>query len=199
MNCPKEGVMLGELIVSRVRVKILQLFFLNLGKIYHVREIVRRTDEEINAVRRELAHLDKAGILSNEKRANRLFYLLRKDYPLYYDLLELMLKTSGLGGEIIKNRSKLGKIKFAMISGKFARNITSDPNNVNLLLVGKVVLPEISQIVRQEEAKREREINYTVMSEEEFEFRKRRRDPFVIEILKGSRVMVIGDEEELVN
>jgi uncharacterized protein len=191
--------MLGDLIISRVRVKVLELFFLNLNKLFHVREIVRRTEEEINAVRRELAHLEKKGILSKERRANRLFYLLRKDYPIYYDLLELIVKTSGLGGEIIKNKSKLGKIKFAMISGKYARNINTDPNNVNLLIVGKIVLPEISQIIRQEEVKREREINYTVMSEEEFTFRKRRRDPFVVEILSGSRIMVIGDEEELVN
>jgi hypothetical protein len=191
--------MLSDLIISRVRVKILQLFFLNPSKIFHVRDIVRRTEEEINAVRRELMHLDKAGILSNEKRANRLFYILRKDHPLYFDLLEIIVKTSGLGGDIIKNKAKLGKIKFAMISGKYARCISKDPNNVDLLLVGKAVLPEVSQIVRNEEVKREKEINYTVMSEEEFTFRKRRRDPFVLEILSGSRIMVIGDEEELVS
>ena len=52
--------MLSDLIISRVRVKILQLFFSSPVKIIHVREIVRRTDEEINAVRRELAHLEKA-------------------------------------------------------------------------------------------------------------------------------------------
>lgn len=189
--------MLTDLIVSRVRVKILQLFFLNPGKIFHVREIVRRTDEEINAVRRELAHLEKIGLMSKERRANRLFYALRRDYPLYYDLLDLLVKTTSMGGEIIKNRVRLGKIKFAMISGKFARDLSRSLNEVDLLVVGKVVLPELSHIVRQEEVRREREINYTVMSEEEFEFRKKRRDPFVLEVLKGSRIMVIGDEEEL--
>ncbi|OGG26381.1 hypothetical protein A2960_03565 [Candidatus Gottesmanbacteria bacterium RIFCSPLOWO2_01_FULL_39_12b] len=191
--------MLTDLIISRVRVKILQLFYLSPGKIIHVREIVRRINEEINAVRRELAHLEKVGIMSKERRANRLFYALRHDYPLYFDLLELIVKTAGLGGNIIKNKAKLGKIKFAMVSGKYARNIPRTGNNVDLLLIGRVVLPEISQIVRQEEVKQEREINYTVMSEEEFEFRKRRRDPFVLEILKGARIMVIGDEEELVH
>jgi len=190
--------MLEDLIISRVRVKILQLFYLSPGKIYHVREIVRRTEEEINAVRRELAHLEKAGLMSKERRANRLFYMLRKDYPLYYDLLELLEKTKGLGSEIIKNKLKLGKIKFAMISGRFSRAIPRTGNDVDLLVVGRVVLPELSQIVRREEVKRENEINYTVMSEEEFEFRKRRRDPFIIEILKGSRIMIIGDEYELV-
>jgi hypothetical protein len=190
--------MLHSLIISRVRVKILELFFLSTGKMFHVREIVRRTDEEINAVRRELAHLEKEGILSKEHRSNRLFYLLRHDYPLYFDLLHLITKTSGLGGDLLKNKAKLGKMKYVMISGKYVRNIPREPNDVDLLLVGKVVLPELSQIIRAEEARNEREINYTVMSEDEFEFRKRRRDPFVIGILNTSRIMIIGDEQELI-
>lgn len=190
--------MLADLIISRVRVKILQLFYLSPDKIFHVRALVRAVDEEINAVRRELAHLEKKGILVKERRANRLLYGLRKDYPLYYDLLGLIAKTSGLGGNILKNRQKLGKLKFVMISGKFARQKNREANDIDLLVVGKVVLPELSQIVRQEEVRSEREINYTVMSEDELEFRKRRRDPFVLEVLKGSRIMVVGDEEELV-
>lgn len=190
--------MLSDLIISRVRVKILQLFFLNIGKIYHVRDIVRRIQEEINAVRRELLHLEKTGILTKERRANRLFYSLRRDYPLYFDLLYLINKTSGLGGELLKNRIKLGKIKFAMMSGRYIRGLSREANSVDLLVVGNVVLPELSQIVRGEEVKREKEINYTVMSEQEFEFRKKRRDPFVVGILQGSRIVIIGDEEEMV-
>jgi hypothetical protein len=191
--------MLSDLIVSRVRVKILQLFFLNIGKIYHVRDIVRRTQEEINAVRRELLHLEKAGILSKERRANRLFYALRRDYSLYFDLLYLINKTAGLGSEILKNKVKLGKIKYAMLAGRCVRGLPREANSVDLLIVGNVVLPELSQIVRSEEVRREKEINYTVMSEEEFEFRKKRRDPFVVSILHGSRIMLIGDEEEMIH
>ncbi|OGG15126.1 hypothetical protein A2773_04520 [Candidatus Gottesmanbacteria bacterium RIFCSPHIGHO2_01_FULL_39_10] len=191
--------MLEDLIISRVRVKILQLYFLSLGNMYHVREIVRRTNEEINAVRRELLHLEKAGILSKERRANRLFYLLRKDYPLYFDLCEIITKTKGLGGSILKNKAKLGKIKYALISGKFARNIPRSGNEVDLLIVGKIVLPELAQLVRAEEVKRERELNYTVMSEEEFEFRKRRKDPFISGILMRSKVVIVGDEEEIIS
>lgn len=190
--------MLKDLIISRVRVKILQLFFLSPGKIFHVREIVRRTEEEINAVRRELSHLEKTGLMSKEQRANRLFYALRRDYHLYYDLLDLIIKTAGLGGEIVKAKIKLGKIKFVMVSGKYARGVAHNSNEIDLLVVGRIVLAELSQLIRNEEARREREINYTVMTEEEFNFRKKRRDPFVIEILKGSRIMVIGDEEELI-
>ncbi len=192
--------LLEDLIISRVRVKMLALFLNNPTMIYHVREIVRQVGEEINAVRRELAHLEKAGMLSKEQRANRLFYRFRKEYPLYFELMELMGKTTGLGWDIVKNRAKLGKIKFAMLSGRYLRGLPhKGGSDVDLLIVGSVVLAELGSFVRAEEVKRERELNYTVMSDEEFTFRKRRRDPFVLEILSGSRVMLIGDEEELVS
>lgn len=194
------SMILEDIIISRVRVKLLQLLLLNPGTIYHVREIVRQLGEEINAVRRELLHMEKAGMVSKEQRANRLFYTFRKDYPLYFELLTLMIKTSGLSWDIIRNKTKLGKIKFAMLSGKYARKIDrKGTNEVDLLIVGSVVLPELSQIVKNEEGRRGGEINYTVMSEEEFTFRKRRRDPFILSILAGSRVMLLGDEEELVS
>lgn len=190
---------LVDLIISRVRVKMLGLFLSHPGKIFHVRDIVRRVGEEINAVRRELAHMEKRGLVIKEARANRLFYTFRKDYPLYFELMELVGKTVGLGWDIHKQKAKLGKIKFAMLSGRFLRALPrKNPNDVDLLVVGAVVLPELAQIVKAEEAKRGRELNYTVMTEEEFVFRKRRRDPFVIGILTGSRTMIVGDEEELV-
>lgn len=190
--------MLEDIIISRVRVKILTLFLTHPGTIFHVRDIVRKTNEEINAVRRELAHMEDAGMVTKEQRANRLFYVMRRDYPLYFELLALIGKSSGLGWDIIKHRAKLGKIKFAMLSGRLLRGLPhKGGNDVDLLVVGTVVLPELSQLVKAEEVRRGREINYTVMSEEEFTFRKRRRDPFVLGILEGSRMMIIGDEEDL--
>ncbi len=192
--------MLDDLVISRVRVKILTLFLSHPGTIFHVRDIVRKVDEEINAVRRELAHMEKAGMVAKEQRANRLFYNFRRDYPLYFELLELIGKTSGLGWDIIKQKAKLGKIKFAFISGRYLRGLPRrGSTDVDLLIVGTVVLPELSQLVKAEEVRRGKELNYTVMTEEEFAFRKRRRDPFALSILEGSRVMLIGDEEDLVD
>jgi len=190
-------VQLKDLFISKVRVKILQLFLSHPDQIFHVREIVRRVEEEINAVRRELAHMEKAGMVTSEWRANRRFYSFRKDYVFWQDLLSMINKTVGLGGDIVKNKGRLGRIKFAMLAGDFARGKETGPNDVDLLLVGNVIMPEIGALVKEEEARREREINYTVMTEEEFNFRKRRSDPFLTGILAKSRIMLIGDEEEL--
>lgn len=189
--------MLQDLITSRTRIKVLSTFLSDPASMHHVREMVRLTDEEINAVRRELMLLEKKGIAKREPRANRVYYYLDKNYPFYFDLVKLYSKIEGLGADIIKNRVRLGKIKYAMLSGKFARHIQDERESVDLLVVGTVVIPELSVFVKAEEERRGREINYTVMSEEEFNFRKKRRDPFISSIIHGSRVMLLGDEESL--
>lgn len=190
---------LSDIITSKARIKILELFFSDITEMYHVRGIVREIKEEINAVRRELSRLEKAGILKSESRGNRLYYWVRKDYLLYGDLLSIVAKSKGLGKEIIDNKKKIGKVSFIMFSGKFARRKKRKKDDeVDMLLVGEVVLPELASLIRKEESKRGYEINYTVMSKEEFDFRKKRRDPFLLGILSGSRVMIIGDEEDLV-
>jgi predicted nucleotidyltransferase len=114
------------------------------------------------------------------------------------ELLRMVAKTVGLGTKIFKLRKKMGDIKYAVLSGKFLRVDNSHRNDVDVLIIGDVVLAELDVLVKEEEARTGREINYTVLGEEEFEFRKARRDPFLMEVLYGSRIMVIGNEEELV-
>lgn len=190
---------LSDIITSKVRIKILELFFSNLKEMYHVRGIVREIKEEINAVRRELERLEKAGLFKKESRGNRVYYWVRGDYPFFDDLLSLVAKTTGLGAAIIGARGKIGKISSVMFSGGFVRRIPrKNEDEVDILIIGEVVLPELAAIIRAEESKRGKEINYTVMSKEEYEFRKKRRDPFLSGILSKSRVMIIGNEEELV-
>jgi hypothetical protein len=191
--------MLADLITSKSRVKLLNVYLTTPYEMYHVRECVRKTGDEINAVRRELQYLEKNGILIREQRANRVYYSLDKNYPFYYDLLNIGAKTIGLGQEVLKNRVKLGKIKYAMFSGQFVRRIKKNPDDVDFLMVGTIVLPELALLVRNEEARLGMEINYTAMSEEEFKFRKKRSDPFIHGILSGSRLMLIGDEESMLS
>ena len=186
-----------ELFISRVRVKLLQLFLTSPDSLLHVREIVRRVSEEINAVRRELGRMEKYGMADSEWRANRRLYKFRKDYIYYRELLGLVSKTTGLGGSIIKNKAKLGRIKFAFLSHRFLKGIPSGQDDVDLLIVGSIVLPELQVLIADEQAKREVEINYSFMDEAEFKFRVKRRDPFILRVLTQPKVMLLGDEEEM--
>lgn len=188
-----------ELLVSRVRVKILQLFLSSQEELFHVREIVRRVNEEINAVRRELARLEKFGLVASEWRANRRLYRIRKDHRFYPELLGLVVKSTGLGEGIIKNRNKIGRIKYAMVATRYVKNLSSGSEDVDILVVGSIVIPELQILISDEQARKGREINYSFMDEGEFNFRVKRRDPFILRVLIQPKIMLIGDETELLS
>ncbi len=187
---------LQKIIVSKTRLGLLKVFFDQPKESFYIREAVRIVGEEINSVRRELNNLVDAGLLGKERRGNRLFYFLKKDYPFYSDLLSIMAKVVGLGGEIIKNRSRLGELKFVAFSSAFL-NWEGSQAEVDFLIVGRVVLPEIGKLVVKEEKRRGREINYAVMDLKEFRLRKRSSDPFLINILIKNPAMILGDLQEL--
>lgn len=188
-----------ELFVSKVRVKLLQLFLSSSDGLFHVREIVRRVSEEINAVRRELARMEKYGMVTSEWRANRRLYRFRNDFVYYQQLLEMVVKSTALGGAIVKNKSKLGKIKFAMMATRFAKNELSGNDEVDLLIVGQITLPELQALIANEQLNREREINYSFMDDAEFQFRVRRRDPFILKVLVQPKIMLLGTEEDMLS
>lgn len=191
--------MLKELFISKTRVKLLEIFLSDPTQMYHVRDLVRRSGEEINAVRRELARMERIGMAKKEPRGNRLYYWFRHDYVFYDDLLGLVAKTTGLGAALLKARARLGSVKLIMLSARFVKHQPrKNPDDVDMLIVGTVALPELSTIVKAEEERREQSINYTPMTDEELKFRRTRRDPFLLSILTSSRIIVYGDEEDLV-
>lgn len=187
---------LQDFMISRVRVKMYELFFTNESEMYYVRQITREINEEINAVRRELERMLGAGIIKSEQRGNRLYYFVNTRYLFFQELQQMVAKTTGLGKKIRKNLRKLGTISYVMLSGRYVQGLAPRQGEVDLLFVGEVVLAELTALVKEEEVQLGREINYAVFSLQEFEFRKTRRDPFIMDVLFGSRVMLVGSDAE---
>lgn len=187
---------LSDILVSKVRVKMLELFFEKPSEMFYVREITRLVKEEINAVRRELDRMLECGLLKSEQRSNRLYYFLNKRYLYFQELQRIVMKTTGLGKKIRKLRRKLGNVDYVAFTGAFINQEKLNKDELDILVVGDIVLPELEALIKGEEKTFGREINYAVLETEEFEFRKARRDPFIMEVMYGARVMVIGDELE---
>lgn len=189
---------ISYLFVSRVRIKILRLYFLHPDIPYHIRGVVRQIGEEINAVRRELLRLEHIKLLKSERKGNRLYFTLLDNFPFYNELLNIVSKTEGLGGEIVRAQKELGAIKFALLTRAYTKGIRTGIHDIDLVIIGKVNIPALTAAVQRAERQTDREINYTVLKESEFILRKKRRDAFIINILQGSKIMLVGDEDDLV-
>ena len=190
--------MLRDLLVSEVRVKILELF-LRKGapEFFHIREITRKVGTEINAVRRELQRLTKVGFLKREPRGNRVYFRVRREFNLFGDLLSLVAKETGLGKKLLDNIGTIGNIKLILISKLFYLGRISKPTEVDIFILGKVEdLSTLAKIVKEEEKELQQEINYTVLTDDEFEFRRRRKDTFITNILLEPRIVIYGNEEK---
>lgn len=189
--------MLQRIIPSKARRKILEFFFHHPGENYYLRRVVREIDEEVNAVKRELDILTEEKLLLRERRLNKVFFSINKNYQLYDEFLRIFAKTNKLATTIYNNLSKIGKIKFIAVSTKFPKNLTIKDDEIYLILVGIVVVAEIESIIKEVEKEFGRPINYSTMTESELIFRKKNNDPFIWKFLKQPKIMLVGVEEEL--
>ena len=130
--------MLRGLITSKTRVKLLTLFFMNPEKEMYIRELVRNTDENINAIRRELSNLEEIGILTSKRRGNEKYYTINKNMPIYNELASIILKTEGIAKVLQEKLSEIGNIKTAFIYGSFAKKEAGINSDIDLFIIGTV-------------------------------------------------------------
>lgn len=189
--------MLKQIIPSKTRRKVLELLFLHPSKNLYLRRIVRQIGEEVNAVKRELDILTSAKLLVRERRLNKVFYRLNENWLYYDEFLRIFAKRSFLAKEFIRNLPKIGRVKFIAFSEKLIKKTPIKENEVYILLVGTIVVPEVNAIIAKIEKEIGQEVNYTVMTKEEFEFRKKNNDPFIWRFLRQPKIMLVGKEAEL--
>jgi predicted nucleotidyltransferase len=184
--------MLEALIASRTRVKLLTLFLLNPESEFYVREIVRITAENMNSVRRELANLESFGLVTGQKKGIQQYYTVNRDFFLYEELQKIVIKTEGVARHIKENLTALDEIQCMFIYGSFATGNAGAKSDIDLFIIGSVDESRLIPLVHESERALHREINYTLMKPDELKKRQRTGDPFVKNVMKEPKIMIIG-------
>lgn len=190
--------MLKNILISKVRIKVLEQFFLNPKERYHVRGLVRILDEEINAIRRELLNLEKAGILKSQRETNKIVFTVNKTSPMVEDLRELIIKSSDLGSEISKIANGSGKVEAVILSHCFLENEYGDENDVDMLFVGDFDLKKLSTSMKEFEVKHSREPRFSALTAQDFDFGKKKRTPVILNLISNDFIVVTGSIKKLV-
>ena len=201
--------MIDALFGSKTRVKLLHLFMNNPGKAFYVREITRLIDEQINSVRRELANMLNVGTITSNSTDHKLYYEVNQRYEFYGPFREIFAGTkqaapkglSKLKGEIIGEASDwqsmlqaVSGLRVAVASGILVEGSAA---KVDLLLAGQIPERKLKAIVEHLESVMGREINYTVMTYDEFYYRVSVKDKFIYDVL-ANKHMVITDSDSII-
>jgi hypothetical protein len=196
--------MVEQLFGSKTRVKLLSLFFNNPGRPFYVREITRKIDEQINSVRRELANLLSVGLVSSDGSNNRLYYEVNPKYEYYEQLRSIftslpvksndpVVKETREEDKIVKRLRSTGAITFAFLTGSFAR----DPRtNVDIFVVGDVNKSRLAKVVSDMEKEMGRELNYSALTPDEYQYRLSLNDRFITNVLEAKKIVIIDGQEK---
>lgn len=185
--------MLERLIISKVRLKVLRTFLLNQESSYHIRALVRILEEEINAVRRELKNLELFGIITSKHQANKLVYSLNPDCIFINELKALFLKDDEEVKRINEVIGKLDKIESLIMTKSYIKKEYQSNEDIDMLLIGRPDMNKLAKEITKLEKELGRELRMAVLSPEDFDFKKKRRDKFLIDIMEGDKIVLIGD------
>jgi DNA-binding transcriptional ArsR family regulator len=188
---------LAELLSSRGRAEIFRLLFGPADGELHVRELERRSGLSDATVRQELKKLTRLGVVEVRRDGNRTYYRANDAHPLYPDIRNLVLKTSGLTEVLREALVGAGNVELAFVFGSIAGNTVKAHSDIDLMVVGTIGLRQLSKRLSGLEAKLGREVNPHVLTPEEFARRAGERDHFITAVLKGPRLFVVGGEDEL--
>jgi predicted nucleotidyltransferase/DNA-binding HxlR family transcriptional regulator len=187
---------LAELLSSRARAEIFRLLFSGAVEELHVREIERRSGLNDSTLRQELRKLVRLELVQNRRDSNRLYYRAKTESPLYPEIRNLVLKTSGLA-DVLKSALMDKRIRVAFVFGSIGRGDEKAGSDVDLMVIGQLGLRDLSRLLSGIEGKIGREVNPHVLREEEFRKRIRAKEHFVSSIMDIPKIFIIGSQREL--
>lgn len=182
---------LEHLFGSREKMRLLRFFLQNPEQEYEFADIAKRNMLNPLKIRKELDTLKKIRFVLTHTRKGKTTYSINQGFVFYPELKNLVSKDNIYPQS--KNLSKvknLGNIKLAAISGAF---INYPKSRADMVLVGDgVSRARLRNLMNTLEAEIGKEIDFVLMSGEEFKYRLNMLDKFLLEFFEGPH-------EEIVN
>lgn len=155
--------MLGELITSKTRLRLLIKFFISQANRGYLNGLASEMGESTNSIRKELNHLHDAGYLSKVKNENKIEYHANSKHPLFEVLRKVVLKHLGLEDVVENVLDRMGNVQKIILVGDYAQG--NDTGNIEVFLIGKDLNMEyITQLEEKIEKLIKRKVSFYLAS-----------------------------------
>ncbi len=185
------------ILFPEVRAEVLRLLFADSGRELHLRDLARQTGLSLKTVQNELEKLSQADLVTSSRDGNRRYYRANSGHPLFPDLQQLVLKTSGLRDVLARTLDGLKGVEVAFVFGSLAGGDGKASSDVDLMVIGDIGLRTLAPRLRAAGEQLGREINPVTMTAVEFARRRRSRNPFLTDVLAREKLFIKGGPGEL--
>jgi predicted nucleotidyltransferase len=165
---------------------------------WYLSELAQQFNTTPSSLQRELQSLVSSGILRRKRDGRRTYFQAESASPIFGEIRGIIVKTLGVEGALKEVIAKFGEhVACAFLYGSLARREEHTLSDVDLMIIGSVGLSELSPPIRMLEKKFGREINATCYSPKEFRKKVEAENHFLMNVLRGEKTFLKGDEGEL--
>jgi len=183
---------------GKTRRSVLGLLYGRPDDSFYLRQVARTVGIASGTVQRELRPLVHAGIVLRVRQGHQVYFQANRGCPVFLELRGLVVKTVTVGEVVQAALAPLrGRILLAFVYGSFARGAQQRGSDMDVLIVGNVRFGEAVAALARAQEKLGREVNPTVYSVGEFRTRLSAGQHFLVSVLKGPKIFLIGGEREL--
>jgi predicted nucleotidyltransferase len=190
---------LGDALFSNAQQPILALLYGQPEQWFHVKELIRLTGLASASVQRELARLEKGGLVETRRIGNLKQVRAFVGSPIFGELRQIILKTFG-AAEVLREAlvPLASEINFAFVYGSVAQGSDHAGSDIDLMIVSDTLsYGQVMVALQSTEEQLGRRVHVTQYTLNEFVSRKQQKHPFVAEVLRQPKLMVIGTEDEI--
>jgi predicted nucleotidyltransferase len=181
---------------SELRRKLLTYFYTNRSARVYVRQLANALDVDSTNLSRELARLEREGLLRSEIEGRQRYYSINPQYPYLKAVLSLLQGTVGIVPTLRAALDHVRGVGRAWLFGSFAKNEADATSDIDLLIVGEPDSGNLATEIRKLEKTLNREVSYTVLRPQELKRRLATHDPFLTDVWQGKRIELIGNEQD---
>ncbi len=177
---------------SKARQRLLAYYFTNATARHHLRDLAERLSIDPSNLSKELRRLQDEGLFLAEVSGRQKYFRLNREYSLFDEVRRIVAKTIGAVPVIAQSLKKIEGIEAAFLYGSFARNQQDATSDIDVLVIGDPKGNALAEAMQKLERQLGREINYTVLTREEFTSRRAHKDSFLEDVWHNKRVSLVG-------
>lgn len=194
-----EPLSVADALFTKSQQRVLALIFGNPGRTFYANELIALAGSGSGAVQRELAKLERAGLVIGTRVGNQKHYRANVDASVFAPLHDLILKTSGLADVLRASLAPIGgRIRAAFVYGSVATHRDTAASDIDLMIISDdLSYADLFMMLEDASKRLGRAVNPTIYSEAELTKRVRGHNAFITRVLKQPKIWLVGSARDL--
>jgi DNA-binding transcriptional ArsR family regulator len=187
-----------DALFPKTRQAVLATIYRDPTREWYLSNLARHLKVQPSSLQRELANLVDAGILRRRADGNRTYYSAEIESPIFGDLHGLLRRTAGLRDVLAEGLEPFSeRIDVAFVYGSVARKDEHSASDVDLMVIGRVGLAELSPALKGAEEILLRPVNPSVYTANEVAEKLGAGHHFLTSVMSREKLFVLGNTYDL--